>query len=734
MSEQPVLRVAVNVPLSRLFDYLPPSGTDPARLQPGSRLKVPFGRQQQTALLMEVAGGSALPRSKLRRAAALLDDEALLSADDLWLIRFTSEYYHHPVGEVVAAALPALLRQARPLTPTIEQVVLTEAGRDADSNALSRRAPRQAEILDALLRRGKATVTELDERLPNWRRGRKALLDKHWIRVEEVADEAPLPGREEPQAGPELNHEQRNALADMQSATGFRVTVLDGVTGSGKTEVYLHRMQDVLAQGRQVLILVPEIGLTPQFVRRLKQRLGIEPLLLHSSLTDNARLNAWRMARDGSAPLLLGTRSAIFTPLASPGLIVVDEEHDGSYKQQEGLRYSARDLAVARAKQLGIPVILGSATPSLETIQRCRQGAYRHQVLAQRAGNAAPPLLRLIDTVRHAADDGLSEPLLRALDKHLGEGGQALIFLNRRGFAPTLICGGCGKIAECNRCDARMTVHAGKNALVCHHCGAIRPLDASCRDCGNACRPLGQGTERIEGTLAARFGEDAVTRIDSDSTRLKGTMDIALARANSGEARILVGTQMLSKGHHFPRLTLVGVVNADQGLFSTDFRGGERLAQSLIQVAGRAGRERRQGEVIIQTAFASHPFWNRLLSGGYSEVADFSLAEREAAAWPPYSRLALIRASAVKREHASHFLETARHKAEQFSREQVRLLGPVSAPMERRAGRYRAQLLLQSGNRQALHELLDKLIVVLESLPAARRVRWSVDVDPVELF
>ena len=531
-----------------------------------------------------------------------------------------------------------------------------------------------------------------------------------------------------------MNREQRAALADMRTENGFRVTVLDGVTGSGKTEVYLHRMQDVLAAGKQVLILVPEIGLTAQFVRRLRRRLGIEPLLLHSSLTDNERLNAWRMARDGSAPLLLGTRSAIFTPLAAPGLIVVDEEHDGSYKQQEGLRYSARDLAVARAKQQDVPVVLGSATPSLETVQRCRLGAYRHLVLSERAGFAAPPLIRLVDLARYPADNGLSDPLLRAMEKHLREGGQTLIFLNRRGFAPTLICSSCGKIAECNRCDARMTVHAGDDSLACHHCGASRPLDTRCGDCGSPCRPLGQGTERIESVLNAKFGDDAVTRIDSDSTRLKGTMDAALARAMSGDARILVGTQMLSKGHHFPNLTLVGVINADQGLFSTDFRGGERLAQSLIQVAGRAGRERRQGEVIVQTAFATHPFWHRLLTGGYADVAEFSLAEREAAAWPPFSRLALIRASAVQRQHTHQFLEAARKRAEKLGADNVRLLGPVSAPMERRAGRYRAQLLLQSGSRQALHELLNRLVAALETLPAARRVRWSVDVDPIELF
>ncbi len=734
MTPPPVLRLAVNVPLSRLFDYLPPGGADPAALVPGVRLGVTFGRRRHTALLVEVAADSELPRDRLKPAIEVLDDEPLLAPVDLALLRFTSDYYHHPIGEVVAAALPALLRQGRPLTGTTQRVSLGPAVAQTDVEALARRAPRQAEVVELLDRRVALTAEQLDQELPAWRRTRRPLLDKGLIRIDDVAAENAAIARGEPQPGPALNAEQKNALEALRQHGGFGVSVLEGVTGSGKTEVYLHRMQDVLAAGRQVLVLVPEIGLTPQFVRRLTRRLGIEPLVLHSSLPDGARLAAWRAARDGSAPLLIGTRSAVFTPLAKPGLLVVDEEHDGSYKQQEGLRYSARDLAVARAKMLDVPVVLGSATPSLETVQRCRGGGYELLRLSARAGSAAPPLLRLVDLARHPADDGLSAPLVSALDRHLGEGGQALIFLNRRGFAPTLICGGCGKIAECSRCDARMTVHAADNALVCHHCGATRGLDATCAACGSPCRPLGQGTERIEGALAARYPDACVTRIDSDSTRLKGTMDAALARATSGEARVLVGTQMLSKGHHFPKLTLVGVVNADQGLFSTDFRGGERLAQSLVQVAGRAGRERRQGEVLIQTAFANHPFWQRLLGGGYPAVASFSLAEREAAAWPPYSRLALIRASAVERGHPHRFLESARRAAEQLDARNVRLLGPVSAPMERLAGRYRAQLLLQSGSRQALHALLTPLIAALEGSRLARRVRWSVDVDPIELF
>jgi primosomal protein N' (replication factor Y) len=457
-------------------------------------------------------------------------------------------------------------------------------------------------------------------------------------------------------------------------------------------------------------------------------------VLLHSGLTDTARLQAWRSARNGSARLIVGTRSAIFVPMKNAGLIVVDEEHDSSLKQQEGLRYSARDLAVARGKKLDVPVVLGSATPSLDTLQRCRDGAYHVVNLPTRAGKAVPPLMRLVDLTKYDAYEGLSEPVITAIEKNISGGGQVLVFLNRRGFAPTLICSGCGKVAECTRCDSRMTVHAGSNMLKCHHCGAQRSIESECADCGAVCRPLGHGTERLEDALRSRFPGEEISRIDSDSTRLKGTMSRALAMATAGDTRILVGTQMLSKGHHFPNLTLVVVINADQGLFSTDFRGGERLAQSLVQVAGRAGRERQQGEVIVQTAFPAHPFWDELFSGGYQGVAESALAERESALWPPFSRLALIRAAATSRADAHRFLDTARRLAEGSGIEGVRVLGPVSAPMERKAGRYRAQLLFQSRERANLHQLLGWLRTALESSAEARRVRWSIDVDPIELF
>ena len=698
---------------------------------------VHFGHRRQTGLVTGVAETSELPDSKVKRCLATLDEEPLLSADDLWLIRFTSGYYHHPVGEVVAAALPALLRQGKALHPVLVHLAATDAGASADIESLSKRAPRQAELLELLLDAGGngLDVDSLSEQMPAWRRAAKALREKGLVSEHDArVYDAPPDHHSNGERGPGLNDAQHDAVDAVRGHTGFGAFVLDGVTGSGKTEVYLHLMEDVLRSGRQVLVLVPEIGLTPQLVGRLSRRLGFTPAVLHSGLTDLERLQAWRQLRAGTATLVVGTRSAIFAPLPNLGLIVVDEEHDHSFKQQEGLRYSARDLAIVRAKHHDIPVVLGSATPTLEVLYHCREDRYRHLQLPERAGGAIPPALRLVDLNQTTVNDGISDPLAAAIAAHLEAGGQVLMFLNRRGFAPTLICAACGHVAECQRCDSRMTVHAFDRQLRCHHCGASRPLDDSCSECGAELRPLGEGTQRLEEALRARFETATVMRIDSDSTQKKGAMHEALSMAEQGEANILVGTQMLSKGHHFPQLTLVGIINADQGLFGADFRAAERLAQSIVQVAGRAGREDRPGEVIIQSAYPDNPFWNRLIHGGYSLVAADALAEREATHWPPFSRLALLRSAAHRQRDAHAFLEVARHHVNALGAGTLRTLGPVDAPMARRAGRYRAQLLLQSHDRRALHSVLSRLRPALENHPSARKVRWSLDVDPIELF
>ena len=735
MTDESVIRVAVNVPLTRLFDYAVPAGlpVPPA----GARVRVPFGRRRVTGVVVDGGTKSDLPASKLRRIEACLDEDPLLGTEDLWLVRFTADYYHHPIGEVAAAALPAGLRDGKTLHGKVESIATSGAAQAADLDALGRRAPRQAELLQVLLDAGDRGIETgaLTEQLPNWRRAARGLFDKGLLqRLERRADDFDEQSAVPVRSGPELNDAQREALHQLRDGTGFRVALLDGVTGSGKTEVYLHRIRDVIDSGRQVLVLAPEIGLTPQLVQRFAERLGVRPALLHSALSDTARLAAWRAARSGAARLVVGTRSAVFTPLRNPGLIIVDEEHDPSYKQQEGLRYSARDLAIARAKHLGIGVILGSATPSLESLQHCRTQNFSRVVLPARAGGAVPPSIRLVDTQHSPAVDGLSAPLAEAIDTHLDAGGQVLLFLNRRGFAPTLICSSCGHVAECDRCDARLTVHARSSRLRCHHCGASRRLDERCGECGDSVRPLGEGTERLENAVTARYPARRIRRIDSDSTQARGAMTDALHDATDGTAEILVGTQMLSKGHHFPNLSLVGIVNADQGLFGTDFRSAERMAQAIVQVAGRAGREQRRGEVLIQTAFPGHDFWRALLDGGYPRLADAALTEREQTRWPPFSRLALLRAAAHKKGDAHQLLRIAADVLADFTGDNLRLLGPVDAPMARRAGRYRAHLLLQSTDRRQLHRALSAVRSALENSNTARRTRWSIDVDPLDLY
>jgi primosomal protein N' (replication factor Y) len=578
-------------------------------------------------------------------------------------------------------------------------------------------------------------VDVLNERLPAWREAARALLARGWVAMSAVTPLQPPSGASVLAAGPELSGEQAEAVAAIGAALGdYAAFVLHGITGSGKTEVYLQLVTRVLAAGRRVLVLVPEIGLTPQLVGRFRERFATPMAVLHSALTDQERLRAWRDAFSGHARIVLGTRSAVFAPVPDLGLIVVDEEHDASFKQHEGaLRYSARDLAVVRARHAHVPVVLGSATPALETLQNVAAGRYRRLRLERRAAQAQPPHLRLVDLRSCAVRSGIATPAVQAIERHLAEEGQVLMFLNRRGYAPTLLCSACGWIAPCRECDARLTVHQGAARLRCHHCGADAPLPQRCPQCGFAVKSVGQGTERIEEVLATLFPAVKIARLDRDVVRRRGDLEAVVQRMASGDARILVGTQMVTKGHDFPNLTLVVVLNADQGLFSTDFRAAERLAQTIVQVAGRAGRGSRPGEVLIQTEFPEHPLLGNLLTDGYDGFARAALAERAEAAWPPFSRLAAVRDSAKTREAALGFLTEARALAQPAPRG-VRLLGPVPAAMAKRAGRYHAQLLIESGERARLHGFLDAWLPQLEQLKSARAVRWSLDVDPLELF
>ncbi len=735
LSAPAILQVALPTPLNRLFDYLPPEGFDPARLHVGARLSVPFGRSKMVGLLVAMATESEVDPARLKRVHAVLDDEMLIPPGLLKLLRWGADYYHHPLGEVVASALPVLLRQGEAAVAQPRRCWrLSDEGRGVDLDKLTRRAPRQVALMQRLLAAADGLFdSQLSEAMPGWQSVMRGLEKKAWVVMTEVAALVqPEPAAE---ALPSLNEDQQAAVAAITAASGFQAYLLDGVTGSGKTEVYLRAVQHAVEQGRQVLVLVPEITLTPQLVERFRRRLGVPLAVLHSAMNDRERLNAWLYARSGEAQVVIGTRSAVFTPMPKLGLMIIDEEHDASLKQQTGFRYSARDLALVRARNQAIPIVLGSATPGFESLLNAQQGRYHHLSLPQRAGDARPPQVRLLDVCGQKMDEMLSEPLLKQMQRHLDAGGQVLLFLNRRGFSPTLICHECGWVAECRRCDVHMTLHQRSRSLRCHHCDSQRPLPRQCPDCGSVdLRPLGSGTERVDDALARHFPDMVVARLDRDSTRRKGSLETILDDVSRGDCRILVGTQMLAKGHHFPNVTLVGILDGDQGLFGIDFRAGERMAQLITQVAGRAGRGDKTGEVVIQTHHADHPLLQLLCEQGYHAYAEAGLAERCTAALPPYHFMALLRAEAAQPSLPDEFLEQALAAAQALGISGVELYGPLPSPMERRAGKYRAQLLLQSAQRKTLHQLLARWVVDLAGLPAARRVRWSLDVDPIDLM
>jgi primosomal protein N' (replication factor Y) (superfamily II helicase) len=735
-----IICVVVDAPVAHGFDYLLPTGVDAARLTPGVRVRVPFGRRERVGVLVAVQEGSRQPAGKLRRAYAVLDEVPVLDGEMLALLTWTASYYQHPLGQVIAAALPVALRAGADARATEVRWRATVAGAGIDLETLRRRAARQADVL-ARVRgapEGLTARTLAESGGASVRPALAALAEKGWV------ERAVIDAQPEPRAGadagsvaasaslPELTEHQRVALAHARAALDrFQCFLLNGITGSGKTEIYLRLAADVLEQGRQVLVLVPEISLTPQLVDRFRARLAAPVHVLHSGLADGERLATWKAARAGRARVVLGTRSAVFTPLCAPGLIVVDEEHDPSFKQQEGFHYHARDVAVVRARRLGVPIMLGSATPALETIHNVASGRYRELRLPERAGGAIKPEVRLVDLRVVPARGGLSAPMLAAMRRHLDRGAQVLVFINRRGYAPAWFCARCGWSAQCDRCDARLTWHRSDDRLHCHHCGAERARPPRCPECGEPALPAGQGTERVAETLAACFPDAPLARIDRDSTRGRGSLQALLGDVRSGTTRILVGTQMLTKGHDFPDVTMVGVLNADQGLFGTDFRSAERLAQILVQVSGRAGRAERPGEVFIQTAYPEHPLLQRLVTEGYESFAHAALAERRSAGWPPWCALAVLRAEAADARRPFAFLEHA--GAALAERGRIRVLGPAPAAMPRRAGRHRAQLVLQADGRPELQRALAAWVPVLDALPDARRVRWSLDVDPLEL-
>lgn len=725
---QPVVHVAVPVPLRRLFDYLPPRSGLPA---PGCRVEVEFGTRKLVGLVVG-SGPAKDPAQKLKPVRRVLDDTPLVDSELLHLCQRVADYYHHPLGDVFATALPTLLRQGEDARVSGELFwCLTERGQYADEAALAR-APRQQQALALLKTHRGGVPMPMLAALDVPRAALQALEKKGWAELREQVAERPAAAQLLGEVPLSPASEQAAAIRALREAHGFTPFLLDGITGSGKTEVYLQAMEPLLAAGKQVLVLVPEIGLTPQTVRRFEKRFNVPVESLHSGMTDRERLHGWVRARDGEAQIILGTRSAIFTPLREPGMIIVDEAHDGSFKQHDGLRYNARDLAVWRARLLDIPVVLGSATPSLETLYLAEQGRYRHLPLRVRAGEAVPPTLKLEDCRTLPGHTPVSPRSLEAIRDTLKAGQQVLVFINRRGYAPMIQCNDCGWQAECPRCDTFLTWHKSFGKLVCHHCEHERRVPAHCPSCGSsALVDAGSGTEKVTEQLQKALPDFPVVRIDRDTTRRKGALDDALAKAHSGGASVLVGTQMLAKGHHFPNLALAIILDADGGFLSADFRGPEHASQLILQVAGRTGRAQHRGSVIIQSRHPEHAMLHTLLSGDYHQISRQLLNERRLTGLPPCGHLAMFRSESLKAGDSQQLLDDLANVAVD---PRVQVLGPIPAPLERRQGRFRFQLLLRADHRAPLHGAIEQLLATLEQHPLARRCRWHLDVDPLDML
>ena len=740
------VKVAVPCPLYKTFDYRL-AASDRKTVQPGVRVRVPFGRQKLIGIVIEECHATDVPANKIKSIIAVLDDHNLLGSDILKLLFWAARYYVHPLGDVLQTALPVFLRNNDDATPCLNTYWRLKQPQTQPSTKHSsmltqdailqtlKRAPKQLQLYQLLLASDNGLDADaLNSLTENWRVPVNALLEKQLI--ESFVKPALLTQQNKNKASIKLNDEQTEAINNIESHRHqHAVHVVNGITGSGKTEIYLALCESMLADNKQILVLVPEIGLTPQLTQRFLERLNASIVVLHSAMNDKQRYAAWHAAANKQAQLVIGTRSSIFTPLPDLGLIIIDEEHDGSYKQQDGFRYNARDLAIVRANNNNIPIVLGSATPSLESLNNINEHRYKVHYLKQRANKKPLPKIKLINLCSQKLHEGLADTLLTKIKQHLEQQGQVLLFINRRGFAPLLMCHDCGWTTNCQRCDAHMTFHKQRNQLHCHHCGAQRPAPDHCEECGSSnILAIGAGTERIEHFLQDYFPDTQVSRIDRDTTRNKGSLQEKLEKAHSGESGILVGTQMLAKGHDFPNITLVCVLDTDQALFSADFRAAEHLAQLITQVSGRAGRAEKAGEVLIQTHHPDHPLLQTLLHSGYQAFAEAALQERHAAGLPPVRHLVLLRCESVEAKAAQTFLQQAADSARQVGIENIDLFGPIPAPMERRAGRYRYQIMLQSKQRKALHQFLIWWAPQIQQLASARKVRWSIDVDPYDTF
>lgn len=753
------IEIAIPVPIQRRFDYLPLNSDDSQELyRPGQRVRVEFANRLLTGVVIAVHQQSSVPTDKLKPILARLDERPVIDDEMLSLCRWLSQYYHAALGMVLELALPAMLRKGGSTDDSYE-LHWQRLPTASPDNIKLLRSDQQKALWQSFQQNG----TQQHSAILKQGFSRAQLNRLQQLQLINEIEQLPIPdSNDQPQPPLTLNEQQTKALASIEQQLGQAKTILlEGITGSGKTEVYLQIMHEVIARGQQCLVLVPEIGLTPQTIARFQARFSVPMVMLHSGLNDRQRLQGWQQARSGIARIVVGTRSAIFTPLPDLGLIILDEEHDASFKQQDGVRYSARNVAMVRAQRQSCPVLLGSATPALETLHNAHSGRYLHVRLTQRAGHAKPPALALQSTLHQPLTAGFAQPVIAAIQQQIRLKRQVLIFLNRRGFAPLLACQDCGWMADCRRCDARMTLHQQPPYLHCHHCDHRMAIPQHCPECHSSkLQAVGQGTERLQSQLQALFPEVPVTRVDRDSVRTKQAFDDLYQSILQGGSGILVGTQMLAKGHHFPNVSLVVVVDSDHGLFSADFRGLEHSAQLIEQVAGRAGREEHPGQVWIQTLYPDHPQLNRLIQDGYSALANEMLQQRRQQQLPPFSNLAIIRAESENAEQAHELLSLARATIQQWLKQQdrstvaeqsnnavieynpnrqslvtdqsINLVGPFAAVMERRQGRYRYLLQCFCDTRRPLHQALDVVQQVLQKQSSLRKVRWHIDIDPIE--
>jgi len=727
-----IVQVALAVPLPRLFDYLIP---DDVLLQIGMRVLVPFGTQKRVAIVADFPTKSDVPEDKLKAILQPLDLAPLFTPIYWDWLHWAANYYQAGLGDVLFQALPVKLRNGESAVKNDRTFWrITDAGKNALEQGLLKRSKKQVEALQCL------SETDIEKGNNDFSSAIWSALKAKGFIEEIVIQTEPLSWQQNLGNNPIVNAENRLTLNKQQALafsqllfhSGFNVWLLDGVTGSGKTEIYLQYIEEILKLGKQVLVLVPEIGLTPQTVQRFKARFNVEIDVLHSNLTDTQRLYVWDRVRSGQSAIVIGTRSALFTQFSNLGAIILDEEHDASYKQQDSWRYHARDLAIVLAQKLNIAVLMGSATPSLESINNVQNGKYQHLVLSKRAGNSTALRHFVIDLKNQNIQNGLSKPLLERMKAHLEKGNQVLLFLNRRGFAPVLLCHECGWIAQCPHCEKPYTYHQHQNVLRCHHCGSQKTIPRQCGDCGSThLVTTGLGTEQLEETLKTLFPNYSVARIDRDSTARKGKLEGYLEDIQQGKSQILIGTQMLAKGHHFPNVTLVALVNIDSALFSLDFRAEERLAQLYIQVAGRAGRANKQGEVVLQTHYPDHPLLTTLLENGYQAFAKETLQLRHSMGLPPFTFQALFKAQSRHSDLAENCLSQI---ADFFQSKQIaglQMLGPMPAPFSKKAGQYRWQLLLQHPSRMTLQKALREYQQA--ELEKNSQVRLILDVDPQDL-